>query len=287
MARLVRGYTFRVLVDLFALSMLVCAASWPASVAQEHSAFKGTWIKTNNPTQPHQLGIGVWIKFDAETPPRVYLSWAAPAVVADAQGQHGANVVWRSEVSSCWYDMKRLGTKLTVRLTKSDPPGVCLEDSVFELVQPPPPPQPAAEPRLPPKTERTERPVPERRETTDDRVVRFVDLITDHWNRGVLQPALFADSLVYYGKLVPRSHAINETSKYFQRWYSREFVVDHNSIFILDLGGGLLSVTYRYDFRGARVGATTSGTGQYFLKLRRSGSSFQIMEIRDDYTARK
>jgi hypothetical protein len=32
--------------------------------------------------------------------------------------------------------MRRVGTKLTLRLTKSEPPGVCLEDSVFETAPP-------------------------------------------------------------------------------------------------------------------------------------------------------
>jgi hypothetical protein len=108
------------------MSILVGAASLSPSSARDLSTFEGTWIKTNSP------GIGTWIRIDAGSPARAVLSWTAPAVMADAQGRHGANVVWRSEAASCWYDMKRLGTKLTLRLTRGDPPGVCLEDSVFE-----------------------------------------------------------------------------------------------------------------------------------------------------------
>lgn len=94
--------------------------------------FRGRWTKTTQPTRPDQPGIGAWIKFDADDPSRLYLSWAPPMVVSDAEGRNGANFVWRNDATSCWYDMSRMGTKLVVRLTKSEPPGACLEDSVFE-----------------------------------------------------------------------------------------------------------------------------------------------------------
>ena len=84
------------------------------------------------------------MKFDSDTPNVLFVSWGRPFRVADAKGENGANVVWRSDHVACWYDQRVAGSKLIVRLTKSEPPGVCLEDSVFETdrpiapVQPPP-----------------------------------------------------------------------------------------------------------------------------------------------------
>jgi hypothetical protein len=119
---------------LAALLFLACTVAVAPAGAQELARFSGTWIKKNAP------GIGTWIRIevDAQRPSRVFLSWAAPFVAADAQGQYGANVVWRNDSSSCWYDMRRAGTELTVRLTKGDPPGACLEDSLFALQDAPP-----------------------------------------------------------------------------------------------------------------------------------------------------
>jgi hypothetical protein len=128
----IRGYAVRAGIALVAVSIVFTDLSLSSSGAQDLSVFEGTWIKTSGSTRPDQPGIGAWIEIDAEKPARVVLSWGAPAVMADARGEHGANVVWRSELAACWYEMKRLGTKLTVRLIRGDPPGACLEDSVFE-----------------------------------------------------------------------------------------------------------------------------------------------------------
>jgi hypothetical protein len=132
--------------------------------AQDLAAFKGKWVKTDNP------GKGSWIEIDGRKPARVVLSWGAPAVMTDAGGQYGANVVWRTEASSCWYEAHRTRTKLIVRLAKADPPGACLESSEFEEIAPPRPPEAKAAPpprkaepaAPPPSTARPEKNEPPR-----------------------------------------------------------------------------------------------------------------------------
>lgn len=109
-----------------------CLSLSSPTVSKDLGQFRGKWTKTSQPTRPDQPGIGAWIKFDMDDPSRIYLSWAPPMVVSDAEGKNGANFVWRNDAASCWYDMFRTGSKLIVRLAKSDPPGACMEDSVFE-----------------------------------------------------------------------------------------------------------------------------------------------------------
>jgi hypothetical protein len=119
MSNSVQRQVLEAAAGLAALLLLVCIVAVPSADARELARFNGTWVKKNPP------GIGTWIRIeaDAQGPSRVILSWAAPFVAADAQGQYGANVVWRNDSSSCWYDMRRSGTELTLRLTRGEPPG--------------------------------------------------------------------------------------------------------------------------------------------------------------------
>jgi hypothetical protein len=129
------GRTIRAAIGFFVLFASVWAGCCPASLAQELSDLKGTWIRTDSPTRADQPPIGAWIKIDGG--PLVVLSWARPARIADAQGQHGANFVWRSDSFSCWYEITRGENTLTFRLARGDPPLVCLESSTFASVSPP------------------------------------------------------------------------------------------------------------------------------------------------------
>ena len=47
-------------------------------------------------------------------------------------------------------------------------------------------------------------------EPSPQEIAAIVDVITDYWNRGILEPSLFAGRLEYYGKNVPREHAVAE-----------------------------------------------------------------------------
>jgi hypothetical protein len=117
--------------------------------------------------------------------------------------------------------------------------------------------------------------------------VAFAERMTDYWNNGILEPELFADTLTYYGKCVGRDHAVRETAKYFQPYFEREFDLDRASISHSVLNDGTLSVSWEYRFVARRAGKATRGTGRYFLRLRRARASFQIVDIRDDYTAER
>ena len=79
------------------------------------------------------------------------------------------------------------------------------------------------------------------------------------------------------------SMQLRKTCNYFQRWFNRQFVVDRTSISSVSMGNGEVSVTYKFSFWGQRIGATTSGFGEYFIRLRRNGDHLEIVGIRDDY----
>jgi len=254
--------------------LAICIAA--AAQAENLASFRGEWVKTNAPARSDQPGIGSYIIFDPRDPTRLILSWAAPMRVALAEGQYGADMVWRNDVASCWYQASRVGSKLTLRSVKSEPPGICLEDSVFEMKQ-----QASA---VDPEAKRAVLPAQPPIYDPRREIVAFVELMTDYWIRGVLEPSLFAENLLYYGKPATRSHAVDETAKYFQRWFARRFIADTQSINYGQYGDGTFSVTWPYRFSGQRAGKSTVGSGQYMVRLRRTGSTFQIIEISDNYS---
>jgi hypothetical protein len=209
----------------------------PPAGAQDLATFTGKWVKTNNSTKPDQPGIGAWIEILAGKPARVVLSWAPPAVVADAQGQHGANVVWRSDATSCWYDMQRTPMKMTLRLTKSEPPGVCLEDSVFEEgARPPPPPLPKTVTIPPPATVESERPAP----GAVDTVRSFYAALRD-------ADGVRASSLVVPEKRTLKAYDAGEIAAFYGSLAEPLRVTD-----LVSLGGDTFRVGYTFRLGSSR-----------------------------------
>jgi hypothetical protein len=150
-----------------------------------------------------------------------------------------------------------------------------LERQVEEAKRGPPPPTPSY---------RSTTPSPATSHERSD-VLSFIQTKTDYWNQGVVAPDVFASNLRYYGKSVTQGHAVAETRKYFERWYQRRFDVDYGSVSISEIDSRTVAVSYSYRFFGVRAGASTRGTGRYDLTLRKTGSGYEIVDMRDDYRA--
>jgi uncharacterized caspase-like protein len=154
-----------------------------------------------------------------------------------------------------------------------------LERQVEEAKRIPPPAAPAPSPpyrsTIPPAASGHDR----------SDILSFIQTKTSYWNQGLVAPDVFAASLRYYGKSVSRSHAANETRKYFERWYQRRFDVDYSSVSISEIDSQTVAVSYSYRFAGVRTGASTRGSGSYDLTLRKTGSSYEIVDMRDNYEA--
>ncbi len=110
---------------------VACFATSQSSHAQTNSRLQGTWVKVTPAARSDQPGIGAWIRFDSAT--AITLSWAPPGTISDARGEHGSNLILQNNQIKCWYELRRAGSKLTMRLMRGEPPAMCLEDSVFEL----------------------------------------------------------------------------------------------------------------------------------------------------------